>query len=189
MLPVWATFLAPIFSFYCCAEAEPLFLRSGLTLCIGQPGLWSSYLWFPMELGWQVVTPPCPAIGWDGVFQTFFSGWPGTPILLISTSRVTRIIGVSHCAWPSLLKFLLKGRALLGAIVSWGQGSSGGETKWYYLHTGCPQLVREEMPKLCKLLLLYPPALVWAPFRYSCVTTLHRLQYLCPSASKQACQW
>jgi hypothetical protein len=42
--------------------------------------------------------PPCPAfIGWDGFSETFCPGWPWIVILLISTSQVTRITGMSHC--------------------------------------------------------------------------------------------
>jgi hypothetical protein len=39
---------------------------------------------------------------WDGVSQTFCHSWPQTVILLISTSQVARITGVSHHVWPTL---------------------------------------------------------------------------------------
>jgi hypothetical protein len=39
-------------------------------------------------------------IGRDGVLLTFCQDWSQTLIPLISTSRVARITGVSHPAWP-----------------------------------------------------------------------------------------
>jgi hypothetical protein len=36
--------------------------------------------------------PPCLAIGWDMIFQTFYLVWPETAVLWISASKVTRII-------------------------------------------------------------------------------------------------
>jgi hypothetical protein len=42
--------------------------------------------------------PPCPAIGWDVVLWMFCPDWPWTAILPISTSWVTRVTVLSHCA-------------------------------------------------------------------------------------------
>jgi hypothetical protein len=39
-------------------------------------------------------------IYWNDILLTFCPGCPWSSILLISTSQVARIIGVSHCTWP-----------------------------------------------------------------------------------------
>jgi hypothetical protein len=41
-------------------------------------------------------TPPCPAIGWDGVAQTFYPSWPLTSIFPVSASQVAMITGLRH---------------------------------------------------------------------------------------------
>jgi hypothetical protein len=76
-------------------------------LCLGQPGLWSSYLCIPCS--WDNrCTPPYPPCYWLrwGLKSIFVQCWPGTVILPISVSQVAKIIGVSHCTWVMIALFL-----------------------------------------------------------------------------------
>jgi hypothetical protein len=64
----------------------------------GQPGLWSSYLYFLYNCDNRSILS-CPAfIGWDRISTTICQGWPQTMTLLIAASQVARITGVSHHA-------------------------------------------------------------------------------------------
>jgi hypothetical protein len=72
-----------------------LFLRKGLHFLPMRP--WTTILLFMLLCSWDDRhVPPCPPIGWDGVFRTFCPNWPWNAILLISASQVARITGVSH---------------------------------------------------------------------------------------------
>jgi hypothetical protein len=52
-----------------------------------------------MELGWQVPPHPVVEMEGEGELLNFSRGWPGTAILLISTSGIAGIIDVTHFAW------------------------------------------------------------------------------------------
>jgi hypothetical protein len=49
----------------------------------------------------------CSGYFGDGIYQTFCWGWPQITILLISTSQVARITGVTHPPAPNNLKAIL----------------------------------------------------------------------------------
>jgi hypothetical protein len=73
-----------------------LFLNRFSHLCLGQTGLWFSYLCF-LHSRDNRHEPPHPIfISWDGVLLTFCLVWFWTSI---SASWVTRIAGVRHCTW------------------------------------------------------------------------------------------
>jgi hypothetical protein len=67
----------------------------------------------PQVAGDDRCMPLHPAIGWDGVSGTFCLCCPRTIILLISSSWVARITGLSHSAQLDLFLFVL-----LQAIVT-----------------------------------------------------------------------
>jgi hypothetical protein len=82
------------------------------SLCLGLPGLWSSYLCFLSSWDDQ-CEPPQPAfIGWHGVLRSFCPGWSWTTILQSSASWVARITGVKlpllalGWSWPQFSKQL-----------------------------------------------------------------------------------
>jgi hypothetical protein len=72
--------------------------------CLGWPGTQSSYIHF-LHSWDDKCTLPHPAFSVKTGLENFLPRLPGTPILLISISRVARIIGVSHCT-GLILKFL-----------------------------------------------------------------------------------
>jgi hypothetical protein len=51
-----------------------------------------TYLW------WQVTHYHTQIVGWDGVSLSFCLAWPQITILLIATSQVGGIAGMSYCA-------------------------------------------------------------------------------------------
>jgi hypothetical protein len=77
-------------------------------LFLSQPGPRSSYLCFLPSWA-DVPVLPCPAIGWYGVSLgwygvswTFFPRLPFFSLVLpIASFWAARIIGKSHCTWPS----------------------------------------------------------------------------------------
>jgi hypothetical protein len=83
------------------ASPQPAFFHwdGGLTIFSFLPGL--SWIWNHSDLillhnsVWKLYVT-CPAVGWDGISQTFCLGWPQTMILLISVSQIARITAKSH---------------------------------------------------------------------------------------------
>jgi hypothetical protein len=61
--------------------------------------MWSSYLCLLCFWNYRHV-PLCPACLLDGVPPTFCPSWTWTVVVLIATSCVIWIIGMSHWAWP-----------------------------------------------------------------------------------------
>jgi hypothetical protein len=92
-------------------------------LCIGQPGLWTFYLCLP-----HIWSDRCHHtqifIGWDGVSLTVFPAGlePWFVILLIFTSQVARITGLSHCTQIQvqiLLFYFLRYWGLKSGPIPW----------------------------------------------------------------------
>jgi hypothetical protein len=71
---------------------------------------------FHVAHGWQAHTPHDWLDGWDGISLTFFLGFPQTTVLLICTSKVTGITGVSHRAWPYVQYFFHLDHLLTGLV-------------------------------------------------------------------------
>jgi hypothetical protein len=91
-------FLSHTLNFFCFSY----FSNRALCLCLGQCGPQSScahspYCWD----GMHVLL--CPATVWDGVSLTFCQGLLGTMTLLMASSQVARITGVSHVTSFSIL--------------------------------------------------------------------------------------
>jgi hypothetical protein len=73
------------------------------SLCLGRPGLQSSYLSNNRNYRQTLLHPD---LLWDGVLLTFCLGWPSTMRLLISASLVAGITDTSYCPW-STVNFLM----------------------------------------------------------------------------------
>jgi hypothetical protein len=85
VLTAWAT-LAILFAL--------VIFETVLVFCWGWPGPRPSYF---MLLGWQAWTAMSSHwLRWGSVWWTFCLGLPQTAILLISSSQVARILGMSH---------------------------------------------------------------------------------------------
>jgi hypothetical protein len=73
-------------------------------VCLGQPGLSFSYLWFSGQRRSQAHATMeywLVKMGVGCVSLTFCLVWPQTAIFLISASWVTRIIGAKHHSWAA----------------------------------------------------------------------------------------
>jgi hypothetical protein len=77
-------------------------------LLYAQAGLDSILLFVLPHVHEMTGTPLCPAIGWNGVSWTIFSGWLQTTILPISASQVAMITGGSQCTQLHYFFLILK---------------------------------------------------------------------------------
>jgi hypothetical protein len=59
--------------------------------------IWQAWTWVLTDLHHH------PTINWDGVSQTFCPGWPWSSILLIATSRIAMITGLSRFTQPQVI--------------------------------------------------------------------------------------
>jgi hypothetical protein len=114
-----------------------LFFKSGLTLYLGQPGSWASYLCFLCSLlcrddGHNHRTW---LMDWDGVLWNFCLAWPWTVILLISASWIAEISGVCHCDWVT--------------VGGWGHHTGGLLQQKPARQASWVGLKVEGLPKMC----------------------------------------